>query len=282
MTPSPSTSTRSPPTSSHRRAQQLASRLAGPPACGAVAVGDQADENLFEYADDVAWVSPTCSRSFVAALDDSARAALEHGRQAARAGREAAEPSSRARCSPRSPMRSPTAIPSCCSSCSPRRPTSPPRARPTLVGSLQAIIDDTDGAVAGLARALDEGCRRPSAATCAPRSTAIDDGLDALPAGSTSSSPIWRTTTIPPRRRASFCALVAGTLAARLARPAADRPPRDRLAGHDPRDRPGHDRDHLPRLRRRGQDPRPRLQRVPPAFPAPGLGRARRRTRSGR
>ena len=39
---------------------------------------------------------------------------------------------------------------------------------------------------------------------------------------------------------------------------------------------------HLPRLRRRGQDRRPRLLGVRAALPAAGLGRARRRTRSGR
>ena len=44
----------------------------------------------------------------------------------------------------------------------------------------------------------------------------------------------------------------------------------------DPRARPGHDREHGARLRRRGPDQRPRLLRVPPALPAAGLGRARR------
>ena len=44
----------------------------------------------------------------------------------------------------------------------------------------------------------------------------------------------------------------------------------------DPRDRPGDDRDHLPRLRRRGADRRPRLLGVRAALPAAGLGRARR------
>ena len=47
------------------------------------------------------------------------------------------------------------------------------------------------------------------------------------------------------------------------------------------RDRPGDDRDDLPRLRCRGASSRPRLPRVRPALPAAGLGRARRRRRSG-
>ena len=56
-----------------QRAQQLASKLAGSARVRAlVAVGDQADENLFEYADDVAWVSGDLQPSFVAALDASA------------------------------------------------------------------------------------------------------------------------------------------------------------------------------------------------------------------
>ena len=50
----------------------------------------------------------------------------------------------------------------------------------------------------------------------------------------------------------------------------------------DPRDRPGHHRHHLHRLRRGRRIAGARLPRVHAALPAPGLGRARRRTRSGR
>ena len=61
-------------------------------------------------------------------------------------------------------------------------------------------------------------------------------------------------------------------------RPGRGSEPRARIAcRHDPRDRPGHHRDHLPGLRPRGPDRRPRLLRVPAALPPPRLGRARRR-----
>ena len=50
-----------------------------------------------------------------------------------------------------------------------------------------------------------------------------------------------------------------------------------RLARVDPRDRPGHDRHHVPRRRRRAAGARPRLPRAAAALPAAGLGRARPR-----
>ena len=67
---------------------------------------------------------------------------------------------------------------------------------------------------------------------------------------------------------------------ARLSRPARRRG--DRLAARDPRDRPGHDRDapassSTARAGSRGRA----YSEFAPALPAPGLGRARRRTRSG-
>ena len=54
-------------------------------------------------------------------------------------------------------------------------------------------------------------------------------------------------------------------------------PGRRRIASSgDPRDRPGNDRNHLPRVRRGGPDRRPGVLGVRAALPAPGLGRARR------
>ena len=50
----------------------------------------------------------------------------------------------------------------------------------------------------------------------------------------------------------------------------------------DPRDRPGDDGLDMPGLRRRWADRRPQLQRVPPALPGAGLGRARRGRDLGR
>jgi hypothetical protein len=55
-----------------QRARALASKLKRPARARALAaVGRQADENLFEYADDVAWVPASLQPDFVAALEAS-------------------------------------------------------------------------------------------------------------------------------------------------------------------------------------------------------------------
>ena len=152
------------------RAQQLASKLAGPARVRAlVAVGDQADENLFEYADDVAWVSGDLQPSFVAALRRERRAALERRSTKLLKRAERLAKPSRAKMLASVTDALADGDPELLLELLAEEADVTPASKADLVGSLQAIIDDTDGVVAGLARALDEGRRRPSAARCAPR-----------------------------------------------------------------------------------------------------------------
>ena len=129
----------------------------------------------------------------------------------------------------------------------PRRPTGPPRSGspPTFPAS---------SASTGISIFIDSRMTTVSpSSTSSPTATSI---FQTVPVMWASMSAMARHNSPPCRRK---------------------RGPNRRIAcPHDPRDRPGDDGDDLPRLRRGRGPARPRLQRVRPAFPPPGLGRARR------
>ncbi len=192
-----------------QRAQQLASKLAGSARVRAlVAVGDQADENLFEYADDVAWVSGDLQPSFVAALDASAELRSSTIDKLLKRAERLAK-ASRAKMLASVSDALADGDPELLLELLAEEADVTPASKADLVGSLQAIIDDTDGVVAvlgGLSTKVPKAERGDVRAAL----TAIDDELDSLPDWVDELVSDMEDYDDPAAARASFCALVSG------------------------------------------------------------------------